>query len=171
MSASLQSPRTVPRLLRVGLALACFTLGFFSACFWMRSKTYQDEVSGGFHAEQRIWGHTTSGGLMIHIKQRDRPIAGQWSWRTWRYADKSVFRGPRFPWEHDRIVLGFAYLLHPQSWSFAVPFWFPTLTLFALAVLLTPAPRWRFSLRRLLAIITMSAVVLGIMATLPTSTT
>jgi hypothetical protein len=154
-------------MLRVGLSLACFTLGFFFTCFWARSKAYLDEFSGGFHAEQRIWGHTTSGGLMIHIEERPNPLAPRWLWRTWRFGDKNVVRGPRFPWEYNKMVLGFARHIRPRAWSFAVPYWFLTLAFFTLAVLLTPPPRWRFSLRRLLAVITLAAVVLGIMATLP----
>jgi hypothetical protein len=152
-------------LLRVGLAWLSLTLGVVFACIWVRSQLRMDELHVGFRADQEFWGHTRRDGLRIHFQKLLKPEAQAWRWRYIPPKDQE-YRGPLFPWEHDKLVAGFAFSGGRNGWSLAIPFWFLTLTCAGAAVLSAPKSYWHFSLRRLLAIVTCVAVVLGIVVAL-----
>jgi hypothetical protein len=63
-------------------------------------------------------------------------------------------------------VAGFAHDNNRGSWRLAIPYWFLTLTCAVAAVLFAPRSCWQFSLRRVLAIVTFVAVLLGIVVAL-----
>jgi hypothetical protein len=160
------SQRSVLRWLRVGLAWLSLTLGIVMACLWVRSRLCTDEVEGGFRADHQIDVYTRPDGLRIRSDETRKPIAPTWRWR-YIPPEERQFRGPIFPWEQFATQFaGFAFGHSPGHWSLAIPFWFLTLACAVTAVLSAPRPFWRFSLRRLLAIVTFVAVVLGAMIAL-----
>jgi hypothetical protein len=169
MSANPRPPRPrsrpVLRGLRVGFAWLSLTLSVVFACLWVRSQARMDELHVGFRADQEFWGHTRRDGLRIHFQKLLKPEAQAWRWQ-YIAPEKQQFRGPIFPWEHDKLVAGFAFSGGRGGWALAIPHWFLTLSCAIAAVLLAPKSRWQFSLGRLLAIVTFVAVLLAIMVAL-----
>jgi hypothetical protein len=76
---------------------------------------------------------------------------------------------PTSPSERLKRRLGFAVDYNPVlGWRIALPYWLLTLLSGLAAALSASRPVWRFSLSRLLLLVTIVAMVLGVMATLPT---
>jgi hypothetical protein len=182
--------RRLLRYLRFGLALSALTLCLFSACFWVRGYWYRDSLSGPFPHGYLTNLVTVGGGLTLHV-DRDprvvspefrldalppefapflsppRPAEPRWHWHTMP-IEHMVFLGP----DDDPLKLRLGFAVEHDAvlgWRMALPFWFLTLVCGAAAVLSTSKPRWQFSLWRLLVMVTVAAMVLGVMSSLPTS--
>ena len=69
---------------------------------------------------------------------------------------------------YDDNILGFYFERSPSRLRLDIPFWFNVLASAALAAAPWLRERWRFSLRTLLIATTVVAVVLGIIAAVPT---
>jgi hypothetical protein len=155
------SQRPVLRFLRVGLAWLSIALGVVTVCLWVRSRLCTDEVAGGFSADHRIDVYTRPDGLRIRFDETRTPIAPAWRWH-YVPPERQQFRSPIFPWEQFATQFAcFVFGHSPGHWALAIPFWFLTLACALAAVLSAPRPFWRFSLRRLMTLITFVAVVLG----------
>jgi hypothetical protein len=157
------------RWLRISLSLMSLTLSIFFICLWARSQACVDEFEGGFRADQRVSASTRRDGLQIHIQKLGKPTTPAWRWR-YIPQDAQAFRSPTFPWElFAKRGAGFAYLSNSGSLHLRIPYWFLTLFCVMGAVVLAPKFRWRWSLRQMLAIVTCSSVLLGIVVALSKS--
>ena len=126
MQANLPTPRFVLRWLRVGLSLMSLTLGVFFTCLWGR-QVWMGQHYVGFRTDQQIWLYQRPDDLRIHIEELRKPAASAWRWRIVTLDERS-FRGPIFPWEYDKQVVGFAYWYSRGNLALAIPFWFLTLS-------------------------------------------
>lgn len=164
MANQAPASRSLRRTLRAGLALVCLALSLAYAAFWVRSHSYEQILSVGL-TNSRVRIDSLPAGLRIESRPYQKASPPFWHWSSVRRGG-DVFRSPRFPWEHDKLVAGFAYARGPRPWGLALatPHWFPVVALALAAIALAPPPRWRFSLRRLLAVTTIVALALGALA-------
>lgn len=146
------------RNLRIGAAYLCFTLCVAVSTLWVHSYFSTAIVNGCFSTTTSFSALSIEGRIVLNcLGERDVPL-------TWKW--ENVFD---FSWEAHMSMLG----LPPDVWGFrligrsiTVPHWFQVLLFASLAVSLKPAPRLRISLRELLIIVTIVAVVLGVLGTL-----
>jgi hypothetical protein len=164
-------PRSWRRSLRAGVSLACLTLGLAYAAFWVRSHYYEHILKVGIGANSRVRIDSLPNGLRLETRTNRERSPLYWHWTNRRRGSDTFGGDTRFPWEHDKLVAGFAYLSWPRGnvrwprgFGLAAPHWFPVVAFAVAAFALAPPPRWRFSLRRSLAIMTLAAIVLGALA-------
>ena len=113
---------------------------------WVRSYLWNDGISGtNGSAFTRIL--TVQGNIYLQrlAPNRGGPI-------PWKSFHKPITRNTRLP-DAQFLVLA-------DGWEIAVPFWLPTVVIAALSV--GPWLRWKLSLRTLLIVTTLVAVVLGV---------
>jgi hypothetical protein len=143
------------RLLRTAVSVVCLIICVAFAALWLRSYYALDELIGPISSSRWLGCGSTNGRLsvnLIHDSQWTPPTQRIWKHNT--YAPESVY--PK----------GVA---RPTCWEFKftpnyifVPHWFPITLLGILGFVSWRGLPTRFSLRAILVIMTLVAVVLGL---------
>lgn len=140
------------------IAVGLFLLAAGTVFMWVRSNDVADTVSvRGRHVF--VFGSTV--GTVVAIWQKDERAEVQFSWG---YAPFSQIFGGGYDPRRQGVLGGFTLLAEPTQYRLTIPFWFLTLTTLLLAYSLTLRHPWQFSIRNLLAVTTLLAVVLGLVA-------
>ena len=130
--------------LRIAVTALSLTACVLLVALWVRSYS-REVIVGHIDSHSRGWHLVSSRGRIL-LNAADYDAANPGNWR--RYV----------AWEPG--IFGFSAFRTGQSFSVRIPYWFPTM----LCALLTAASwfKWRVSLRTLLIVTTLIAVVLGI---------
>jgi hypothetical protein len=147
------SPRRWVRGVRVGVSVFFGLLTVVPVVLWIRGYYRYDIVTFGVSPGPGYMFGFTCGELSV---ARFEKLAGWVSsgWHAWTNS-----RNPEQAWANARFseFVGLRY----GSFFVAVPFAYVVMLTIALTA--SPWPRWRFSIRTMLTITTLVAVVLGAM--------
>lgn len=142
--------------LRIAISVICLVACVMLSGLWVRSFWYRDQIDRGW-ATGCVHCRSDYGQLQLYTAKNTPPsrVASGWYWKSVPYSRAPSFRrivaseSNNFGFYLDRVV---------------IPFWFPVL--FSGAVV---AANWvrlstRFSLRALLIVMTLVAIMLGLTA-------
>jgi hypothetical protein len=157
------------RAIRGVVSIACLLACVGFAALWVRSYSWHDTIfklDPGRYWEVASW----QGKLAVDISTT----------RGVRASEIRLFCMPADEWREmfRRITIGATALPEPDIMGFgwqtsrydvraSAPHWFAVVVAGALAVALKPKPRLRFTIRDLLVAMTMIAVVVAALASLP----
>jgi len=138
------------RKLRIAWSVGCGVLAVLLCVLWVRSYWTWSYLSAGITTKQRLGFNSASGSLIavvhFHHPATARPRS-KW--------EASSVPAPKQPAYHRFMVRRLS-----GGFSIGIPFWF----LIPLNIVAAAAPwlRWRFSLRTLLIVTTLVALLLGL---------
>jgi hypothetical protein len=138
---------------------SCFflTLAILFAALWVRSYFRVDHI----YCDPGNTDIVVESGLgmlpiMVNTRRAIHPPRLDWSVRPVR--EFRISPGA------NRLGFKWMYSLSGETAYFQIPYWFPTLTSVLLAIVIRPAPRFKFSLRDLLTLMTVAALTVGPLA-------
>jgi hypothetical protein len=135
------------RYWRIAFSAACGILCLLLIALWVRSYWYSDEFRFNITDNRMVWLHS---------------MWGTASMFTMSFADPLLSEGPVIisdPIDRPMSTEGFSLSRRKNAWSVGAPLWCPALIFAALSI--APWLRWRFSLRTLLIVMTLLAILLG----------
>jgi hypothetical protein len=161
--------------LQATLAWSCVALCLAFAIFGVRSFFMYDNLDWSSHESRYLqvssWQNRISVSWMAFPQHSD---GIRWNTRTaakWQENMQEMEailrqRGETVRWTTPQA---FRFVKHVQAddWDASIAHGFCVLIVGALAVLFRPTPRWRFSLRDLMILMTIAAVEFGVVASLP----
>jgi hypothetical protein len=155
--AAPEAPRRRFRKLRiawsVGWGIACVLL----AVLWVRSYYVLDFLRCRLPNSWGLQAVSTDGRLILHTQQLNPTL----HWPSWAWTShKDQSSKDMFP--RDPSVLGFQLERIPPNSRFQMPHWFVVSITVALSAAILLRQPYRFSLRTLLFVTTLVAVVLGL---------
>ena len=146
--------RAAVRVIRGVVSIACLLACIGFAALWVRSYFWRDGVF--YHTPGRYWGVSSWNGSVLFRTSTTNLKAYQPIWLSMTSAEKWE-RQARSAWGKNR---------HGDL-ERSAPHWFLVIVTGALAVALKPKPCLRFTIRDLLVAMTMVAVVVATLASLP----
>jgi hypothetical protein len=138
-----------PRYLRIGTTAACGIVCLALLFLWLRSYWFESDVKAFVTPTNRYELHSRTGKL-IALKRRRLFISVE---LTLAYPETF------FDELTTRNKFGVSRYSSDYFSAVGIPYWLLTVAAFFLAFV--PWMRWRYSLRSLLAIITLVALILG----------
>jgi hypothetical protein len=153
-------------LLRTTMAYTCLVLVMVFVALWVASYFFLILASCRLNAHERLGFNSERGQL-------------NWSWHRWtpgevtypiywraipiEHIDRIMQRHRRV-WPLEPSLIGFATRRDDRAFQVVTPHWFPVLLIGAVGFIAKPRPKLKLSIRDLLIITTILAIVLTIAA-------
>jgi hypothetical protein len=157
------------KYLRIAVTALSLAACVLLVAIWVRSYFRWDSPHGPFLGNRWIQLNSLQGHLFIGIHERDSLGSYgsyvHWNWRTFRlHRLRETGATGTVAWPFDwRIgALGFGVVETNGLRSVFLPYWFLVLITIAVAAAACWKSSWQFSLRTLLIVTTLVAVLLGI---------
>jgi hypothetical protein len=149
----LQRKRPIRQYLQIAMSVTCGVLCLLLIVLWARSYSTMDDVRLPVTSSWVVRVTSIESKVIFTYYRTLGPSNIQWTTTDFSNAyDRSVTRFKAWKWVP---IAGHLY-------GFVIPQWFPLLALTSLAIV--PWVRWRFSLRTLLIVTAVIAIILGIIA-------
>jgi hypothetical protein len=154
---------TALHYLRIAFSVVCGIACLLLVALWVRSYSYWDQLYNPVSDKHLICIESASGRASLDLTESSP--GSFWIWHVSQPLDARYWQGPMDFWEEanrDKGIAGFAVYANPWHMNYRAPLWF-----FLLPFAATGAAPWlpwskRFSLRTLLILITILAVLLGL---------
>jgi hypothetical protein len=152
------------QLIRMLVAYTCLVLVMVSVALWIASYFWLSIISYTSKSEERVAVSSERGQL-------------QWTWSRWipgvvTYPiywkvmpiedNKHFMKRHRRVWPPEPSLIGFATRRDGRAFPVVTPHWFPILLIGAIGFIAKPRPKLKLSIRDLLIITTILAVLLTI---------
>jgi hypothetical protein len=150
--AAMNRPHVVRilRYLRIAFSATCLIACLLMVALWVRSYTWMDEVSY-VHSPTKVV-------VVVSVVGQNHFRIGPWQFTGTPRSMIQSYRKPRVEGINNPF-LDFKYQATSERIIIGFPSWLPVLLISSLAAV--PWLRWQFSLRTLLIVTTLIAVVLG----------
>jgi hypothetical protein len=145
------------RKLRIAWSVTWGLVAVLLIVLWVRSYWWQDCIVGNLGPHVNLLNISSDAGQLKYVDIRRNDISPTKFTIMSRRSDEIMKKVSGFD---SNLVAGFGVRLAPNTWSIAVPHWFAVVLFATLATL--PWIRWRFTIRTLLIVTTLVAVVLGL---------
>jgi hypothetical protein len=165
----------VVRWLRLSASALCLIVCVGLIGLWVRSYWRTDIAKGAFSETKSLCLESLRGRLFYQVYDSDYPF--HWAWKDdgkspanwqvwtgkkWSWSTKVNPSGDWHIWESQVRPWHFVSRLRSDTFAFVLPLWFPVLIFATLAAV--PWLPWptRFSVKTMLIVTTLVAVVLGL---------